>query len=850
MTIAERIASAIAALVLRHARAVLWGAAAVAALSLAAATLLRFDPDLLRLVPQENREINEFRQVLEDLGSLDYHVAVVRVPSGRSAEEYEGFVEDLGARIESSPRIANATWHLPDPLGMLDALLPHAFLLLDERELERASARLTDEAIRSAVARNHALLQTPQSTAVEELVRYDPFNLVPIVLDRFRRSGGDLKLDSSTGFYLSKDRSTFLILTRPRRPAQDLPFGRELMRESEEIVRAAVEELRNTAPDLPPPRVEFTGGYAISTADADLIRRDVISNVLFSFFGVLVLFLYGFRRVAAIGYAAIPMGLALAMTFGVAGLIFGTLSSASAGFAALLAGLGIDFNTVLYGRYVDERNRGRSLADALTTTLRTTLPSVAIAASTTAITFFAFLMTDFRGMTQMGVLTGMGILFFFVCVAFVLPALIVANEGGRRAGRAPRLHHRGFGAEKLIDAALARPRTTVAVWAAIVLVALGLATRIRFSDNIESLRASGNRAVEIQRELTSRFGQSFHSMMLVFYGDSAEEALAKTAEVLPRLDALVANGEIGAYQTLASFVPPAARQRRAIAFMDARGSAFDADRIEATFREALSAEGFRPAIYDDYLAAFRRSLEADEPVPVAELLLRDRSNLSARFLQRAGSQWMSVVYIDPPGGTWERQVPPAVTALADDRPDAIVTGVNRVSGALRRIVRADAIRATIAGTAGVLLLMFLGFRRIGTSLLSFVPFLAGAAGMVGAMALLDLQFNFMNVFVGLMIVGVATDYAIYMLKRWIEDPRMFQDGAAAETARSIAMAAVTTVVGYGSFALSHYPGLRSIGYASTFGIGFSALATMTLLPALLHLHAKKSPVAGRQSPGQ
>ena len=104
--------------------------------------------------------------------------------------------------------------------------------------------------------------------------------------------------------------------------------------------------------------------------------------------------------------------------------------------------------------------------------------------------------------------------------------------------------------------------------------------------------------------------------------------------------------------------------------------------------------------------------------------------------------------------------------------------------------------------------------------------------MLGLMALLQLEFNFMNIFVGLMIIGVATDYAIYMLQRYKEDPEHFPH-AAHETGKAIVMAALTAIVGYGSFALSHYPGLRSIGYASTFGIGLSGLAAITLLPAIL-----------------
>jgi hypothetical protein len=134
--------------------------------------------------------------------------------------------------------------------------------------------------------------------------------------------------------------------------------------------------------------------------------------------------------------------------------------------------------------------------------------------------------------------------------------------------------------------------------------------------------------------------------------------------------------------------------------------------------------------------------------------------------------------------------------------------------------------------------MFISFRRLKTTALSFVPFVAGSVGMLGLMALMGLEFNFMNIFVGLMIIGVATDYAIYMLQRYTEAPGQFRY-TAHETGKAIVMAALTAIVGYGSFAFSHYPGLRSIGYASTFGIGLSGLAAITLLPAILVLGEKR-----------
>jgi len=194
--------------------------------------------------------------------------------------------------------------------------------------------------------------------------------------------------------------------------------------------------------------------------------------------------------------------------------------------------------------------------------------------------------------------------------------------------------------------------------------------------------------------------------------------------------------------------------------------------------------------------------------------------------------WMSVIYVYPSGGRWPREVPPKLLAVPDRHPGDILTGVNLVSSTLRRIVMADARRATLIGFVAVFILMFLSFRTIKMTALTFVPFVAGAAGMLGLMAAMGLQFNFMNIFVGLMIVGVATDYAIYMLQRYRENPSIFPR-AAHETGKAILMAVLTAIVGYGSFAFSHYPGLRSIGYASFFGIGISGLAAITLLPAIL-----------------
>jgi predicted RND superfamily exporter protein len=265
-----------------------------------------------------------------------------------------------------------------------------------------------------------------------------------------------------------------------------------------------------------------------------------------------------------------------------------------------------------------------------------------------------------------------------------------------------------------------------------------------------------------QAKITSKFGQSFDFMMYVTEGKTLDVVLSKTYAAVHDLDALVRDHTIASYQSISTFLPPIEQQRAVIAELR-RGSAdrFNVRRIEKTFREALLANGFRAEAYDNYMRLFAQALVPQEPVTLETLGDKDLLKLASRFVKKLNGSWMSVIYVYPAGGKWPRDVPAKLMAVPDRHPGDVLTGVNLVSGTLRRIVKADATRATIIGFVAVFILMFLSFRTVKITALTFVPFIAGATGMLGLMALLGLEFNFMNIFVGLMIIGVATDYAIH-----------------------------------------------------------------------------------------
>jgi len=818
-------------LLLRRPGRVLVVSGVIVLLFAAAATRLRLDPDVLNLIPRGNREVNEFRDLLKETGTLDFHVIVVEFPKGAEPETYFPLLDSIGEQLRKSDKVDSVTWRLPNVIDVVDKVIPWSMLLLTPEQLDVVAQKFSDEGIRASVERNRALLQTPQSSVAKQLVRVDPFNLLPVYLEKFQRAGAGLKVDFSTGYYVSADHAAAIIIARPKLAAQNLPFSRTVMQETRGITAKALADFRAANPNAAAPTIGFTGGYAIAATDEKIIQRDMMINSITSMLGVLLLYLYAYRRPSAMVYAAAPMTAAIVITFGLGALTYGTLSAASTGFAALLAGLGLDFMTVLYERYVDERNRGAEVEDAVRTLMRHTLPGVVVGALTTAATFYAFLATEFRGMTELGFLTGSGIMIFLLAVIFVFPPVLIIIE--RRRGTKRKLRVHAFGSGRVVRASIKRPMPVIIAWAVIVLVTGFLSKDVTFNDSLQGLRATGNDAVRMQEAVTHRFGQSFDAMMYGVRAKTGSEAIALTEKAIPDLERAAQKGVIGSFQSITTFLPPEDRQRAVIERLQrGEGGEFAFARIEKTFRQALVDNGFRDTAYDNVLPLFGEALAQREPLTVEKLGALGLADTTQRFLKQTPKGWMSIVYVYPATGKWPRFLPDELQQFRKDHPEGVLTGVNLVSQTLRTITRTDATRASLLGLVLVFALIWAGFRSFLRACFVFVPFIAGLTCMLGFMATFKLEFNFMNVFVGLMLVGTATDYAVYMLQRYDEAPDDFPVNAQ-ETGRAVVLAALMSVVGFASFALSHYPGVRSIGLASVVGIALSCLASITLLPALL-----------------
>ena len=85
----------------RKYRLVFIGCIVLLVLAIGSALQLRFDTDVLGLLPQHDPAVETLRETLDDFGSLDFLLIVLRIPDGAAVDPYESFVDVMGPRLQA-----------------------------------------------------------------------------------------------------------------------------------------------------------------------------------------------------------------------------------------------------------------------------------------------------------------------------------------------------------------------------------------------------------------------------------------------------------------------------------------------------------------------------------------------------------------------------------------------------------------------------------------------------------------------------------------------------------------------------------------------------------------------------
>ncbi len=611
-------------------------------------------------------------------------------------------------------------------------------------------------------------------------------------------------------------------------------------------------------------RVRVTGIAAMRGDELKSLEESMGLVGLVSLVLVIVLLTFGLRSVRLIAATVAALFVGLLTTAGFATLAVGQLSVISVAFAVLFIGLSVDFGIHFALRYREQVEAGAAPSAALDGAAAGVGGALCLAALCAAIGFFSFLPTSYRGLAELGLISGVGMFIALFCNLTLLPALLALFPLRPRTTAQP-VREDGAAPEEAPGARPARwPR---AVLAAALLLALGAAAALpfaRFDDDPMNLRDPDSSSVATLRDLIDDPSLTPYTATLLAENLEAANAIAARFAALP---------EVSRAETLLSFVP-GDQDEKILVIEDMSFflaplllPAEPAPPPDAAAREAAleglarTAAALAEAAPDAGLAQVARRLAAAlaplEGDPAAQAALE--TAVFAWLPKLTGDLGQALLaepfgLEDLPADLRARWLAPDGRALVEAQPAEdlrdpaarlrFVRAVQQVApevsgGAItmteggRAVIRAYQQAAVLAILAISALLVLL-LRRLSAVLLVLAPLVLAALLTVAATVVLDLPFNFANVIVLPLLFGLGVAGSLHMVLR----ARQAAPGGllASCTPRAVLFSALTTVGSFGALALSSHRGTASMGLLLTIAIALTLVCTLVVLPALLSWH--------------
>src|SRR6266511_3690323 len=179
-----------------------------------------------------------------------------------------------------------------------------------------------------------------------------------------------------------------------------------------------------------------------------------------------------------------------------------------------------------------------------------------------------------------------------------------------------------------------------------------------------------------------------------------------------------------------------------------------------------------------------------------------------------------------------------------------ITGKSVLDSDEMAVAARDTGRATLLSVVGVMLLYFGLFKGVVRPLLALGALVIGICWTLGFTTLTIGHLNILTIVFMPMLLGLGIDYGSYFISRYTEERRAgkgLQEAMAqtfVATAPGIMATALTTALTFGTLLLTGFTGIAELGFIGGSGILLAALATLTVLPALLTVYERRRPIRG------
>ncbi|AWW50232.1 MMPL family transporter [Polynucleobacter paneuropaeus] len=525
-----------------------------------------------------------------------------------------------------------------------------------------------------------------------------------------------------------------------------------------------------------------TGVIFFAADTSRLIENDISLIGLISGISALLLVIYIFRSLYAVAIVLLTVAIGFLYALLACFFIFPKIYILTLAFGTSLIGMSVDYCLYWLTASIDDIKNPLERRRYL-------LPGMFLALITTATGYFLMAITPFPVLSQMAVFSIAGISAAWLTVVLIFPHInklrFNANSSLTLVNYIQPINHRiSVPARKVIIAAM-------------ILVSLYGVLSFRSNDNIRLLASFDKELIAQQIKTSEILNLPSPSQFFIVSGSTEEEVLSRAEDLTNNLDKLVSEGMISGYQSITKFIPSMTTQTIA-------SKAYSSQAKENATKQIAKEFGMS--------AAWVQSQgQVNKPLTVDEIKeTHFYEKLSYLWFASDSSTIKSTAVLLTGVNGLEAVSKLSQLAGADiswiDKPQEISDVFSRYRTLFSYVISMGYLLTFVA--------IYIKYRR--SAWRAVLPPILATCMTLAILSLAGETITLMTVIAFALLLGIGTDYGIFLLQ-YPADKRVLL---------SISIAALMTLISFGSLALSSVPAIHSFGIALLFGVLLSWLLTL------------------------
>lgn len=799
----QRLEKAIGALAARNHRKP-WQALALAAVLVAAgsffATKLSLSSDLVGLLPKSFPSVQDLEKLKKRFGGQGY---LVVVGMNADTDKLKQFADDMAPQLAQLSEVRYVNYKRSDAF-----FEERALYYAELEDLQSLQKQLDARIIWEKQRANPLFVELEDAPPPE--IGFEDF--AHKLEQKFRLSrGSEEQTVAKDPYYLDPQEKMVVLMLKPKGNSADLSYAKKVVSQVDDFLKK--QDLSKYGPTF---QTALSGTFKKKIDHQALITSDLAQASSIALVLLLLYLGFHFRSVLSVAFAVLPVLGGLSWTYGFVGLFYGQVNLLTGFLGAVLGGLGVEHGIHLLGRYTALRSEGKDSLAATREAFSHTGFSALISAVVAALTFLSLSISEFAAFHEFGIIAAVGMLVSVASYVLILPALLgLASQWGWT----PREHVGAAGPLAMLARWLPRSYRGVALVVGVGVVALiSQAWNVSFNYDGSKLESMELPSVRLDRRMDKILGHSQSPVVVVT--DSPEMEREVVRQLKERKEQKGKDSTIDFVRSQEDLVPDKQPEKAAVlqaiheklAKLDPERLPKDVQAHWPTYLKMTAAPVFGQKDLPD---AMRHELEGLDGNRSGIVLVYASINLADGYGTRRFTKEVRGMKL--PDGS---QVSAAGEAL--------------IVADILDMVAQEGPRILAAAVLSVLAAMWITLGKLRTALICMLPTLLSVAALVGLMALLGIQFNYLNLVVLPVLVGTTVDAGVHLIQR-LSEPDSDFISVYAETGRAITGGLLTSAIGFLALAIAEHPGLNSIGNVANLGFGVNIVVVLLGFPALLLL---------------